>query len=331
MIRRWISGVIWMVVGSFACAEDLEETNKLDVIIVVGAGGSQAYSEQFDSWTEPWMSRAERLSYHATLVGNSESRSSKDREKLKELLGSASKKKSIPLWLVMIGHGTYSNDGAKFNLSGDDVSAKEIAAWLAKIERPIVVLNFSSASGPFINALSAPGRVIVTATKSGTEDNFARFGKYFTKAIFSEDADLDHDREISVLEAFVRANNDVQAFYDSEERIATEHALIDDNGDGRGTPASMYQGIRVTDKAKQNSSVDGGFAKRMVLGRHKAGPILSSKQIERRNEIEQQLEQLKVNAKNNESDEYLSQIEPLLIELAKIYQQAGRKQVDSED
>ena len=107
-----------------------------------------------------------------------------------------------------------------------------------------MIVNCASASGPFVNRLSGENRIVVTATKSGTEHNYARFGEYFARAIASPDSDLDHDDEVSVHEAFLRASAEVRQFYETEDRILTEHALIDDNGDGKGTPASMFRGMR---------------------------------------------------------------------------------------
>ena len=157
---------------------------------------------------------------------------------------SSAEQQTSPLWIVLLGHGTFTRGVAKFNLRGPDVSAEELAEWLQPHTRPVVVVNCASASGPFVNRLSGKNRIVVTATKSGTEQNFARFGKYFAQAIAAPDSDLDHDDEVSVHEAFLRAAADVREFYEAESRIATEHALIDDNGDGRGTPSTMFRGTR---------------------------------------------------------------------------------------
>src|SRR4029077_6004302 len=111
-------------------------------------------------------------------------------------------------------------------------------------KRPLAVIDCASASGPFINALSAPGRVIVTATRSGNEVNVTQFGGYFARAIANPAADLDKDGQTSLLEAFLFASRQVEQFYQEAGRLATEHALLDDNGDGLGTPADWFRGVR---------------------------------------------------------------------------------------
>jgi hypothetical protein len=77
------------------------------------------------------------------------------------------------------------------------VSDLELAGWLAPIKRTVVLLDCASASGPFLSRLSAENRVVVTATKSGHELNFARFGQYLAEAIDDPRADLDKDRSRS--------------------------------------------------------------------------------------------------------------------------------------
>ena len=112
------------------------------------------------------------------------------------------------------------------------------------------MINCASSSAPFINRLSAPDRVVVTATKSGYELNYARFGDYLSAPSPTPAADLDKDEQTSLLEAFLLASGRVAEFYEQEARLATETALIDDNGDGQGTPAAWFRGVRAVRRAK---------------------------------------------------------------------------------
>ena len=137
---------------------------------------------------------------------------------------------------MVIGHGTFDGKEAKFNLRGPDLSAADLAEWLKPFRRPVAVINCASASSPFINKLSATNRVIIAATRSGYEQNYARFGEYISSAVADPQADLDKDGQTSLLEAFLMASRRVAEFYNTEGRLATEHALLDDNGDGLGTP-----------------------------------------------------------------------------------------------
>ena len=172
---------------------------------------------------------------------------------------------------MLIGHGTFDGKEAKFNLRGPDLSATELAAWLKPFRRPVIVINCASSSSPFLNQLSAPERIIVTATRSGYEDNFARFGKFMAEAIADPAADLDKDGQTSLLEAFLMASRRVKEFYEADGRLVTEHALLDDNGDGLGTPADFFRGVRAVKKPVEGGSVDGVRANQIVPGSQPAG------------------------------------------------------------
>ena len=148
------------------------------------------------------------------------------------------------LWIVLVGHGTFDGREAKFNLRGEDLSASLLAKLLDASKRPIAIINTSASSAPYIKALSKKNRIVVTATKSGTETSYARFGQYLAESINSLESDIDQDGATSLLEAFLSATKQVKEFYEKEGRIVTEQALVDDNGDGRGTPADFFRGTR---------------------------------------------------------------------------------------
>ena len=101
--------------------------------------------------------------------------------------------------------------------------------------KQIVFVNTTSASGPFDEGLSAPGRTIVTATRNGAEQFATLFGGYFVDALTSEKADSDKNKRISVLEAFQYAKTETARAYEREGFLSTEHALLDDDGDKEGT------------------------------------------------------------------------------------------------
>ena len=70
--------------------------------------------------------------------------------------------------------------------------------------------------------------MIITATKSGDEQNFARFGQFISSAIADAASDLDKDGQVSLLEAYLTACRQVEEYYDAEARLASEHALLDE-------------------------------------------------------------------------------------------------------
>ena len=301
-----------------------QQVEKPDIIVVVGAGGTSDYSEQFKSWSEQWVDVARRSNANLTRIGISQT--SSDREELEKTMKQiAGQSKRSAVWIVLIGHGTFARNSAKFNLRGPDVSAAELGDWIEPIERTIVIVACTSSSGPYVNRLSGKNRIVVTATKSGQEHNFSRFGEYFASAIASPDSDLDHDDEISVHEAFVRASREVEGFYQQADRLSTEHALIDDNGDGLGTPANMFHGTRVVGQSKNGESIDGKQAARITLS--PAGNRLQflADELIRRQQIEQELEQLKLRKSELEPKVYQEQLEGVLVKLARLYQMVERR------
>lgn len=137
--------------------------------------------------------------------------------------------------VVLAGHGSEQADQPRLNLPGPDLTAGELAEALGRFgKQTVVVANTASASGGFVKALSGPRRVIVTATKSGFERNATMFGGFFAGALGSEAADADKNGRISVAEAYQYARGEVARSYQNAKRLLTEHAQLDDNGDGAG-------------------------------------------------------------------------------------------------
>jgi hypothetical protein len=236
------------------------------------------------------------------------------------LLDGEPRESSDELWIVLIGHGTYDGREAKFNLRGPDLSATELAEWLKPFSRPLALIDCASSSAPFLTKLSAPGRVIVTATRSGFELNYARFGQYLSEAIGNPEADLDKDGQTSLLEAFIFASNRVAEFYKSQGRLATEHALIDDNGDGLGTPADWFRGIRAVKKAKEGATVDGLRAHQFHLVRSEFEQKLPPEVRARRNELELSIAKLRDQKPKMPEDDYYRELERLLLQIARLYE-----------
>jgi hypothetical protein len=223
------------------------------------------------------------------------------------------------LWIVFIGHGTYDGRTAKFNLRGPDISADDLAAALNSCQRPLAVLDCSSSSGPFITALSGTNRIIVTATRSGSEVNATRFGNYFAHAIADPAADLDKDGQVSLLEAWLYAARQVDQFYKDQGRLATEHSLLDDNGDKLGTPPDFFRGVLAVKTPAQGKSADGVRANQWHLIRGESERELSEAARARRDELEQQISALRSRKARLAADDYYSQLERLLVEMAKLY------------
>jgi hypothetical protein len=300
---------------------ELESSRTATLVLVRGAPGSDEFGTQFRAWCERWKSAAAGGGASVVEVGADES-ATDDRELLRQALADAAAVPDRPLWIVLIGHGTCDGREAKFNLRGPDVSAQELRDWLVNCPRPVAVVNCASASAPFIADLSAPGRVVVAATKSGAEVNFARFGDYLSQAIGDLSADLDKDGQVSLLEAFLRAARQTQEFYDGEGRLATEHALVDDDGNGLGTRSEAFEGVRPVREA-ESGSIDGYRAHQWHLVPSESERAFPAELKPQRDDLE--LAVIKLRDRKSEVTEaaYYAELERLLVQLAELYERAA--------
>jgi hypothetical protein len=305
----------WLVVEARA------QTNEArSLVLVIGAAGEPDFAEQFSNWAGLWKQAAARGGLQTSVIGEDQEKPDEDLLRLLNVLTNEVAKPAGELWLVFIGHGTYDGRTAKFNLRGPDISALDLAAVLKPCRRPLVVIQCASASGPFLNALSATNRVIITATRSGSEVNATRFGGYLARAIADPAADLDKDGQTSLLEAYLDASRRVALFYKEQGRLMSEHALLDDNGDGLGTPPEWFRGVRAVKSAAGGKSVDGVRAHQVFLVRGEAERLLSREVRARRDELEQQLSALRSQKAKLNEDDYYAQLEGILTEMARLYE-----------
>ena len=205
-------------------------------------------------------------------------------------------------------------------MRGPDLTATDLADWLKPLRRPVAIVDCASSSGAFLTKLSATNRVVITATRSGYEQNFARFGGFISKAISDPQADLDKDGQTSLLEAYLIASRQLAEFYKAEGRLATEHPLLDDNADGLGTPADWFRGIRAVKRARDGAALDGLRAHQFHLVRSGAEQKIAPEIRKRRDAIELQIARLRDSKASLPEDEYYSLLEPLVLELARLYQ-----------
>ena len=213
--------------------------------------------------------------------------------------------------VVLIGHGTSDGKVSKFNLPGPDMTAADFAAALKKFPtRNVAFVNTASSSGPFIEALAADGRVIVTATRSGAEKFATLFGGHFIDALASDDADADKNKRVSILEAFNAAKIDVARMYEQRGVMLTERAMLEDSGDGEGSLEPAANGK------------DGRIASILSLGtptealKLPEDPALRALYQERR-AIEQRVEALKLMKASMAPAQYTAELEKVLTELAR--------------
>lgn len=323
--KRMVFACLVFCLMAFSAHSQPQTNEQRSLVLVVGAPGEPEYAEQFSAWAELWKQAAAKGGLQTTVIGQSNSTTNDDRTCLLNALAAEVSKPAGELWLVFLGHGTFDGRSAKFNLRGPDISAGDLATALKPCQRAVIVIQCASASGPFLSALSAPGRVIITATRSGYEVNVTRFGGYLAHAIADPSADLDKDGQTSLLEAFLMASRQTADFYKEQGRLMTEHALLDDNGDGLGTPPDWFQGVRAVKTAASGKSVDGVRAHQVMLVRGDAEQKLTPEVRARRDELEQKLSALRSRKSQMQEDDYYRQLETILVETARLYQASAAK------
>ncbi len=311
---------IWMFVLLLFTVAAFGQTNQSrSLVLVIGAAGETEYAEQFSKNAGLWKEAAAKGGFQLSVIGEDKEKPDEDLRRLLEVVTNEVAKPAGELWFVFIGHGTFDGRSAKFNLRGPDIAATNLAAALKPCTRPLVVIQCASASGPFMNALAAPGRVIITATRSGYELNATRFGNYLARAIADPAADLDKDGQTSLLEAYLAAARETQQFYKEQGRMMTEHALLDDNGDGLGTPAEWFRGTRAVKSAANGKSVDGIRAHQVFLVPGEQEKQLPPEDRAHRDELERKLGALRLKKAEMKEEDYYQQLEVLLLDMAKLY------------
>src|SRR5262245_5791805 len=295
---------------------------KAFLLIVVGLAGDPEAGKTFHNWGTQLAEASEKLGVpqdrlvylvDQPIEGDTHVTGKATREEFIKAFDGFAKKAGADdlVFIVLIGHGSDDNRTAKFNLPGPDISAPEIDGLLKKLPtKQVVLVNTTSASGPFIEALSAPGRTIVTATRSGAEHFTTLFGGYFVEALTSNAtaADADKNKRVSVLEAFQYAKTEVARAYEREGLLATEHALLDDDGDKEGSQTPSATGK------------DGKVAAVLSLGAIggddlPADPKVRALTLERR-DMERRVEALRLLKDSMEPGRYSSELEKLVTAIA---------------
>jgi chorismate mutase len=294
-------------------------------VIISGISGEESYAKNFSEWTAKLRSSlTNNLGFAEDQVivlsekpGDKEKRASSEAVKQTFAALTSSAKSENQIFIFFIGHGSFDGKIAKFNLIGPDLSASDYAQLIGSLPtRNVVVVNMASASGEFIKPLSGNGRVIVTATRSGTETNATHFAEFFIDALGNKDADADKNGRVSVLEAFNYASKLTNDSYEKAGKLVTEHSLIDDNGDGAGHPKA--------------ESGDGALARTVYFDSipqmQAGGDAELAKLFSERMRLEGEVGQLKERKGQMKEDEYETALEKLLVELAKVNQNIKARQ-----
>jgi hypothetical protein len=305
--------------GATAFADSASSNAIPTVIVVVGAPGEEEFATRFNDWGAQWEKAARTGGAKWIPIGFGKDAQTNEAEQLTQALKSETKTGLAELWVVLLGHGTFDGKEAKFNLRGPDLSSVDLGKILEPFQRPTAVVAAFAASAPFLNKLSGRGRVVITSTRSGHEQNYSRFGEYISRAIADPEADLDKDGQTSLLEAYLMAARRLTEFYETEGRLATEHPLLDDNGDGLGTPPDWFRGVRAVKKAKEGGQLDGLRAHQFQLVRNDVEQSLSPEARAKRDELELALGKLRESKTTVNEDEYYQKLEAIFVEITRLY------------
>ena len=225
-------------------------------------------------------------------------------------------KASDDLVVILIGHGSFDGMEYKFNLVGPDMTAAELAGLCDKVaaKRQLIV-DTTSSSGGAVAALERPGRAVIAATKSGTEKNATVFARYWLEALQDPGSDLDKSDSISAMEAFDYAERKTANFYESQKRLATEHAVFEDTGKGEAVRAP----------AKPEGAMMTSFTVLRIGASQKAANDPAKRALlEQKEQLEQKIDALKYQKAAMDPGDYKKQLTDALLQLAKVQQELDK-------
>ena len=279
-------------------------------VIVAGLGGEPDYEQRFVTAAHDLdrIFKSAGPANHVYTLTGPQATAAQMRETLNAVAKEASADDDFAL--ILIGHGSFDGVEYKFNLVGPDLTAAEIASMCDHIaSRRQLIVDTTSASGGAVQAFERPGRAVIAATKSGTEKNATVFARYWVEALQDPAADTDKSASVSAMEAFSYATQKTASFYDSQKRLATEHAVFNDAGRG--------------DPVRQAGSGEGLLLSTFTLlrlGNSQQASNDPAKQalLQKKEALEQQIDTLKYQKAAMDADEYNKQLTDALVELAKV-------------
>ena len=289
-------------IRSRAICEGSADPPPVRVLIVTGVSGEPRFATEFTAQAHSIITslgKAGIASDRITWLAESEGaqvagRATKERVE-QELVRLAGSDAGDQVLIVFIGHGSDAGE-PKFNLPGPDLTAGDLARVLSGYgTRPVAVVVAASSSGGFAEQLAGPGRLIITATRTGQERNEVRFGHWFAEAFAGGAADTDKDGALSLLEAYAYTVREVKREYESDNRLQTEHA-------------------RITDSTLARQFVFGASA----VTATDAG---SQELVAKKRDLEARIASLRARKSQMDSTAYGKQLEALLVELATVNQE----------
>jgi hypothetical protein len=275
------------------------------LLVITGVPGDEEHAAQFQKWATSFIDAAKKKD----AVADSNITFLADRKATRDAVEkaftdiAARARPSEAVVVLLIGHGSFNGTDAAFNLPGPDLTVADWARLLGKLStQRVAFVNTASSSGAFLPTVAAPGRVVVTATKTGGERNETQFPEFFVAAFADNSADRDRNGHVSIGEAFEYAKTKVVQAFQQKGNLLTEHATMDEGGAaGAGhLAASLFLG---TGRAEDALAVDTSDPAMKAL-------------VEERNAIEQQIAGLRLKKGSVSDAEYDAEMEKLLTGLA---------------
>jgi hypothetical protein len=266
------------------------------VLVISGLGGEAGYEQKFQKQASAVAEAAARTGAAqkdvVVISGEQARRTSLDGE-LKKFATAVQAEDQVAV--VLLGHGSYDGEDYRFNLPGPDITGREIVAFLDSMPAgQMLVVNATSSSGAVVESWKRPNRVVITATKSGTERNATRFAEYWVQALTTAEADRDKNEIVTAAEAYDFASRKVADAFKSDASLATEHPRI-----------------------------DGKNAERLVVARLGNSALLPADamldgMMKEQAAIEQQLDQLKTRKESLDREQYYNELEQVLLSMARL-------------
>lgn len=317
------------------------------LLVVTGLGGEPEYQDEFYRWGAAMVDAArDRLGLADSDIVFLAERPERDPKRIRgrstrEQVGkaiaaiAARSGPGDPVLILLIGHGSDTGGEPRLNLPGPDLDAATLASMLGPLRaQRVAVVNTAASSGGFLDALAAPGRVVVTATRNAGERNETLFGGYFVAAFTGDGADTDKDGRVSLLEAFTYATRETRRAYEDQKLLLTEHARLDGDGDAPAptdttvadADARVASAFVLASTATASASADGSGAPDPALSADPAkvaDPALRALLTKKR-ELEARIDSLKAEKSKMQATDYQQHLEELLLDLART-DQAIRK------
>jgi hypothetical protein len=281
-------------------------------VTVAGLGGEPDYEQRFTALAKDLdkIFKAAASDAHVYTFTGSDATKSRLTDTLAQIAREA--KPEDEFTLILIGHGSYDGEVYKFNLPGPDVSGEDLAILCDRIpaKRQLIV-NTTSASGGSIGALQRAGRVVIAATKTGTEKNATVFARYWVDALRDGSADTDKNETITALEAFLYADRKTAAFYESQKRLATEHPVFEDTG--------KKEAVRAASAESGEGQLAATFAILRIGSAQKAANDPAKRALlDKKEELERKIDLLKYQKAAMPAEDYKKQLSDALLELARV-------------